>query len=102
MIEGVGLDFSKHWCHKHLVVFRKTWPRYVGTAMLLLFDAFARDERTIAMAPKKEGKAIADALPALVDECAPLCCFVGDEIVAEIVAEAIAGRGPRLDRIKKR
>jgi hypothetical protein len=101
---GVQLDFSRDFCDRHREPLRERWPAGAGIAIVLLFDAFASDPRTIAMAPMKDGVADADALPRLVAECSPLCCFVGDEIMNEIMVEALANPpgGPRSDAIKAR
>jgi hypothetical protein len=101
---GIELSFTRDWCAQHLEPFRHDWPSAAaGIALVLLFDAFVQDPRVLEMAPKdKNGLADSSALGRLVSECAPLCCFLGDEIVAQIVAEARAGEGPRLDEIKRR
>lgn len=71
--------------------------------MVLLFDAFVLDQRVIDMAPEAEtGGANAQALPNIILECAPLCCFVGDETMAQIYKEAKAGWGPRIEAMSAR
>jgi hypothetical protein len=101
---GVQLDFTRDFCNRHREPLRERWPAGAGIAIVLLFDAFVSDPRVIAMAPMKDGVADADAIPRLVAECSPLCCFVGDAIMAEIMAEALADppAGARLDAIKAR
>jgi hypothetical protein len=109
--EGLGgpgpmLDFKRDWCARHLEPYRGERPKGAPIAMVLLFDAFAQDERVHRMAgfdPEVEGS-VADStrLPALVAECSPLCCFLGDEIVEEIRVEAFAGDGPRCAAIRDR
>lgn len=101
---GVELDFKRDTCPRHIEPFRADYPKGVAVFMLLMFDSFAHDERVLAMAPHdEEGLAESAALPRLVLECAPLCCFIGDEEVTAITREALSGEpGPRLEAIRRR
>lgn len=76
---GVALDFTTSWCFRHLEPFRADWPEGAVVAMTELFKAFSEDERVIAMC---EGNAL--RLAAVTHEHSPLCCFVGDDILAPI------------------
>lgn len=79
---AVALEFSTAWCPRHLEPYRAEWPKGAAVAMLRLFEAFTADERAQRMAG---GDAM--RLAAVVAECSPLCCFVGDAVVARIHAE---------------
>jgi hypothetical protein len=78
---AIALDFATHWCPRHLRPYKAGWPSGAPAAMLMLFQAFAEDERAQAMAGGDSMKIAAVAL-----ECSPLCCFVGDEKLAAIYA----------------
>lgn len=83
------LDFTVHWCARHLEPFRAEWPKGAGLAMLALFEAWVADERVIAMAPKRAGgQADTGALDALAAETSPLCCFLTEEDLAGVYAKA--------------
>ena len=92
------LDVNRDICLRHLEPLRDHWPEGAECMILLLFDAFCQDERTIAMAPKCEhGDANPEGIPNLILECSPICCFLGDDVTAEITAESLLGHpGPRL------
>lgn len=84
----VELDFTVHWCARHLEPFREGWPSGAGVAMLRLFEAAINDERIIAAAPKNaEGLAKTESLDAVLREHSPLCCFVGDAALEGIYRE---------------
>lgn len=102
---GPILRFDRDWCDEHREAFRPRYPKGVGIGMLLLFDAFAQDERVQRMAgwkPELGIQADTSKLGALVVECSPLCCFLGKRIAREIIEEALTGKGPRLDEMKSR
>lgn len=100
---GVSLDVTKIFCRRHLEPLRDLWPVGVGSAAALIFDAFAADARVLEMAPKDaDGLAQVGSMGALVSECSPLCCFLGEEIAGEVVREALSGGGPRLDALAGR
>ena len=86
---ATALDFATTWCPRHLSPFRAEWPDGAGVAMVKLFQAFAADERAQAMAGCD-----AMRLAAVVHECEPLCCFVGDEVLEPIYREL--GKEPPL------
>lgn len=92
---GVLLDFNRDWCPRHMEPLRETWstdPSRSAAAMLKLFEAFAVDERVQKMAPlAADGYRDAAALPRLVAECSPLCCFLGDEVMDQIMQEVFGG-----------
>ena len=98
------LDVTRDLCDRHREPLRERWPEGAESAMLLLFDAFCQDERTIAMAPKCEhGDANPEALPNLILECSPICCYLGDVVTAEIMAESLLPHpGPRLTAMLER
>jgi len=100
----INLDFNTNWCARHLEPFRENWPHGVATAMMLLLHLFVRDERTLKMAgyaPESDKNANPEHLQALVIECSPLCCFIGDEKMEQVASEALAGHGPMLDEFKE-
>lgn len=37
----INLDFTKHWCRKHLEPFRSAWPSGVAPAMVTVFQLFS-------------------------------------------------------------
>ena len=83
----VNLDFSVHWCTKHLEPFREEWPGGAGVAMIHLFEAAVSDERIVAAVPRSaDGSAKAESLDAVLLEYSPLCCFIGDERMRTIYA----------------
>lgn len=85
---NVNLDFSVHWCDRHLEPFREDWPSGAGVAMLRLFDAVVQDERIAAAAPKNaKGEPKTESLNAVLLEHSPLCCFIGDERMKAIYEE---------------
>lgn len=88
----VSLDFSVHWCPRHLEPFREGWPTGASVAMLRLFEAVVADEAFTDRLPVVDGKASADALDAALCEHSPLCCWLGDERMRAIYAEV--GREP--------
>jgi hypothetical protein len=77
----------EHWCSRHLEPFRATWPAGMGMAMIGLLNATVRDERIQA---RTGGKV--ENLQRAFDEVKPLCCFVGDPIVHEVVQMALDGK----------
>jgi hypothetical protein len=86
------MDFELHWCHEHLHPLKAKWPKGAMGAMLGLVNAIMADERIIAAAPKDgDGQAQVTAMNAVLREHSPLCCFLGDEKVKEIMDEALAG-----------
>lgn len=86
---GVQLDFAVHWCARHLEPFRARWPEGAGVAMVKLFELAVADDRLIDRAPKDaDGKAKTSSIDALLREHAPLCCWLGDERMAEVYAAA--------------
>lgn len=87
MLNRVTLDFQKAWCADHLLPFKKNWPAGSAMAMVMLFQAFAADERTIEMAGGD-----ANRLDALVLECSPLCCFISPEALDKIYSETAQAR----------
>lgn len=104
-VATVRLDFARDFCDRHREPLRAGWPRGAAEALFMLFDAFTEDPGVQAMSPRAEdGLANPAALPNLVAECRPLCCYLGDGIVAEIMAEALAEppAGPRLDALRAR
>lgn len=80
---AVSLDFATTWCPRHLEPFRAEWPRGAGVAMIRLFQAFAENEDAQAMAGGDTMQ-----LGAVTAECSPLCCFVGEDALSAIYAEA--------------
>ena len=74
------------WCLPHLEFLRAEWPRGAGAAMLLLFQAAAADERVVASCGGDVAK-LTDGLK----HFAPVCCFLGDEVVDRIKAEVVGG-----------
>ena len=94
----IELDIARDVCDRHREPLRADWPNGAEVAVLLLFDAFCEDPRTRAMAPTAEdGLANPQALPNLIRELGPICCWLGDETVAEIMTEVLlANPGPRL------
>lgn len=89
--QATQLDFSRDICARHREPLRAEWPRGAVRLMVALFQAFATDPRIIAAAPKDaEGQADAEAIPRLILEFGPLCCFVGDEAMERLIAEALA------------
>lgn len=84
----VELDFTVHWCARHLEPFRADWPGGAGVAMVLLFDAMVSDEAFTARLPRNaEGQLMTESLNAALREHSPLCCWLGDERMAAIYAE---------------
>lgn len=81
-VPAIALDFSTHWCPRHLEPFRAGWPAKAGLAMVMLFEAFTADERVGKLTG---GDAMRLAAVAL--EWSPLCCFVGDDALAPIYLE---------------
>lgn len=85
----VELDWAAMWCARHLAPFRQGWPAGAAVAMVRLFGIAVADERIIAACPTLEGgKADANALTPVLREFGPICCFLGDEAIAPIYAEA--------------
>lgn len=85
---SVRLDFTVHWCARHLEPFRSDWPGGAGVAMMRLFDAAVADERIVAAVPKAAGgKGRTEALDGVLLEFSPLCCFLGDERMEPIYRE---------------
>jgi hypothetical protein len=74
------------WCSRHLVPLKEAWPKGAGLAMLGLFNAFAADPRIVTAAHGKVGE-----LPLVINAYKPLCCFVGDEVMAEVTRLALEG-----------
>jgi hypothetical protein len=100
----LNLDFSTNWCSRHLEPFHEKWPHGAPTAMMLILDAFVNDERTLKMGgynPDTGQEAKPEHLNALIIECSPLCCFIGDELMREITEQALSGNGPLIDELKK-
>ena len=99
----ITLDPARDVCD-HREPLRAGWPNGAEVAMLLLFDAFCEDPRTQEMAPKgPDGLANPEAIPRLLREFGPICCWLGDEVVGEIMAEALMDKpGPRLLAIGER
>lgn len=98
----VELDFTVHWCPRHLEPFRAQWPLGAGVAMLRLFEAAVADERIIAAAPQRaDGTAAADALDPVLREFSPLCCFLGDEATDRIVEQALAESAELRERARR-
>jgi hypothetical protein len=100
---GPILRFERDWCERHLEPFRYEWPKGSGVAMVLLFQAFCEDERVQRMAgyqPELGIKADSERLPALIAECSPLCCFVGETVIREVIEQGLEGKGPRIDKMR--
>lgn len=101
----IQLDFTKDFCARHLEPFREEWPKGAAYVMMMTFDRFMADERVRAMAPKgPDGLAEGDddTILMLMGELRPLCCFIPEEEMQEIIAEALAGAGPRLEALRAR
>jgi len=79
---SVELDWSL-WCSRHLEPLRAKWPEGAVIAMVELFKAAAADDRVIAAAGGD-----ADNLTAVLHVIAPVCCYLGDAVVAQIMAAA--------------
>lgn len=91
----VQLDFEKHWCARHLLPFKKDWPAGAPTAMIRLFQAVVEDPRFQRACGRDDGSGAVgqvSRINPLLSEFAPLCCFVGDEIMAAITTDALAQR----------
>jgi len=88
----------KQWCEHHWALIRDAQPRANGLhAALLLSQRALVDERFMRAAgwnPETGALADADRINEIMAKFSPICCFVGDEAVSQIVAEAtvIAGR----------
>ncbi len=100
----IELDIARDVCDRHREPLRADWPNGAEVAILLLFDAFCEDPRTQEMAPKgADGLANPQAIPNLIRELGPICCWLGDETVAEIMAEALLPKpGARLLAMSER
>jgi hypothetical protein len=81
-VAGIALDFSTHWCPRHLAPYRATWPRGAAVAMVRLFESFTADPRVEEMTGGDVMR-----LAAVVLECSPLCCFVTPKDLDAIYAE---------------
>ena len=83
-MSGVELEWSL-WCPRHLEPFRPKWPEGAAIAMVELFKAAAADERVIDAAGGD-----ADNLNGVLRVIAPVCCYLGDDIMAGITAAALS------------
>lgn len=77
------------WCPYHMEPFRDEWPKGAIVAGLTIFDALMRNEELQRHA-ESVGKAddFEAALTAIKSEYQPLCCFVGDEVMADVYEKA--------------
>lgn len=69
------------WCARHLEPYRHQWPAGAGVAMVALFKAAAAMP---AVADAAHGDA--GQLPAALARFAPVCCFVGKQVLDQIYA----------------
>jgi hypothetical protein len=80
----IELDWQVMWCPRHLEPYRPAWPAGAATAVTKLFQAAA------AM-PVIADDAHGDVaqLPAALGTVAPVCCFVGQQVLDEIYAATL-------------
>ncbi len=91
----VALDFTTHWCPRHLLPLKKRWPKGAMLAMLGLFNAAVAHPDVIrACGGDFTGGVLADTrmLAGVLREFSPLCCLVGDVQVVIVIGEALEGR----------
>jgi hypothetical protein len=87
-VPQINLDFTVHWCPRHLEPFRADWPDGCAVAMVRLFDAIVADPVFVERMPKAtDGRAKTEALDAALREHSPLCCWLGDERMRAIYLE---------------
>lgn len=91
-VPQINLDFSTAFCARHLEPFRAEWPKGAALAMVGLVSAALSDPRIHAMAVTlPDGKKDASQLDALISEHTPLCCFIAEDLIAEITMLSLRG-----------
>jgi hypothetical protein len=80
------MDPTKHWCPMHLEPYRARWPEGAALAMVKLFQAFSAAPKVHEWYLPRFGLPPypPEALHQAMDELAPLCCVVGDEVLGVI------------------
>lgn len=86
-------EAKKAFCAKHLEPFREEWPRGFGMLCMEILEAVMEHPRFMAhFSRRPDGKLQFEdevATRALEAEC-PLCCLVGDEVMASITSMVLA------------
>lgn len=86
----IEMEFHRDWCPRHLAPLRAKWPKGAGLAMLGLMNAVLRDERIQQMCRAGETGDTA-RINDVLEEIAPACCFLGDEVASAVITMALAG-----------
>lgn len=83
----IVLDWQVMWCGRHLEPYRVRWPLGAGVAMMRLFYA-AQAMPAVQDAANRDPAHLMAALARF----APICCFVGGDVLEAIYAETVPGR----------
>lgn len=90
-------DSSHQWCRKHWDQVRAGMPATNGLlAALLLNQRALADERFMREAgwnPETGALADADRINEVLEKFSPICCFMGDGVIEEVIAEATNPKG---------